>query len=107
MKVIKLSERTIFVDDIEQIYQETNYLPIRYFVTTKNGAVRISKEDYYEIQQYLLSLNKPIYEELAKEDKNIEKLNEDYYHDKPILINDMVHKINEIIDKINGEGNEK
>lgn len=38
-----------------------------------------------------------------KEDRNIEKLNEHYYHDEPALIEDMAHKINKIIDKINGD----
>lgn len=40
-----------------------------------------------------------------KEDKKIEKLEEKYYHDEPALIDDMAHKINEIIDFINKEGN--
>lgn len=37
------------------------------------------------------------------EDKKIEKLNERYYHDEPALIDDMAHKINEIIDRLNGK----
>ena len=45
MKVIELSDRTIFVDDIKQIYQEDNYNPIRYTVSTKNGDYRINKEE--------------------------------------------------------------
>jgi tRNA A37 N6-isopentenylltransferase MiaA len=116
MKVIELSERTIFVDDIKEIYQETNFVPIRYKVITNNGDYRIDKEDYDKIQQYLLSLNEPIYEELPKEDnKKIEKLEIYKITDKNISglrksINvfneDMLSKINAIIDKINGKDNE-
>ena len=47
-----------------------------------------------------------IIEDVPKEDKKIEKLNEHYYHDEPALIDDMAHKINEIIDKVNGDSNE-
>ena len=39
--------------------------------------------------------------EIIEEDKKIGKLNESYYCDEPALIEDMVHTINEIIDKVN------
>jgi hypothetical protein len=47
---------------------------------------------------YFSNLNNEI--EIVEEDKKIEKLNEEIYHDEPALIDDMAHKINEIIDKI-------
>lgn len=103
MKVIELTERTIFVGDIKQIYQEDNYCPTRYTVSTKNGDYRINKEDYYKIQQYLLSLNEPIYEELPKEYKKIAKIGKlNQVSDNKQHLNNYIlrNKINEIIDKI-------
>ena len=35
------------------------------------------------------------------EDKKIEKLDLQYYHDEPAIIDDMAYKINEIIDILN------
>ena len=57
-------------------------------------------ERYNDIILFLCSNNYTF--EIMKEDY-IEKLNEHYYHDEPALIDDMAHKINEIIDRLNGE----
>ncbi len=60
MKTINLGNRVIFVDNIKSIYQsEDNYGDDVFRVETKdNKAYKITKDKYYEIQEYLLSLNK-------------------------------------------------
>lgn len=58
MKVIELSNRTIFTDDIIQIYRDDDgYAPTRFYVVTEHGAYKISLEDYKKVKEYLLSLN--------------------------------------------------
>ena len=69
MKVIDLNKRTIYVDDIEQIYRETNYIPERYNVQTTYGTYLIDQEDYYKVRDYLLSLNDEV--EILEEEKKI------------------------------------
>lgn len=71
MKVIDLNKRTIYVDDIEQIYRETNYSPERYNVQTTYGTYLIDQEDYYKVKDYLLSLNDEV--EILEEEKKIPK----------------------------------
>ena len=44
--------------------------------------------------------------DLEEEKKIPEKLEEIYYHDEPALIDDMAHKINEIIDYLKSKGDE-
>ena len=52
-----------------------------------------------------LGLNDEV-EILDEEKKGIEKLDMEFYHDEPALIEDMAHTINLIIDKLNKmEGN--
>ena len=108
MKVIKLTNRTIFVDDIISIYEEhkcSDYSKYSdYYVETKYKNIPVDEYDYKIVQDYLLSLNEPIYEELPKKDKKIEKLNEHFYQDEPALIAIMAHKINEIIDYLKSKG---
>ena len=57
MKVIDLKKRAIYVDDIEQIYCETNYSPERYNIQTIYGTYSVDYEDYLKVKDYLLSLN--------------------------------------------------
>lgn len=71
MKVIELTDRVLFLDDIIQIYKEDNYCPIRYHIQTNNGTYRITSEDYNKIQDYLLSLNEKV-EIIEEEPRNIE-----------------------------------
>ena len=115
MKVIDLKKTTIYVDDIQRIYIETNYSPERYNIQTTNGTFLVDREDYFKVKECLISLNDEV--EII-EDKKIEKLNVertaqrqdrcdeitiDYLKADIITI---MYKINEIIDYINGGTNE-
>lgn len=117
MKTIQLTNRIIFVDDIVSIYEENkcgefqNYT--NYYIETKNKRISVNKNDYEKVRYYLLSLNEPIIEELPKEDKKILKLGMTYLKkiDKDVSIAEkfsqaeqaIVDKINELVDKANGE----
>ena len=103
MKVIDLNTRTIYVDDIQQIYMETNYNPTRYNVKTTYGTCLVDKEDYFKVKDYLLSLNDEV--EII-EDKKIEKIDVDWQNvfdeqAQQDFAKMTLNKINEIIDKIN------
>ena len=100
IKVIDLKKRTIYVDDIEQIYRDNTYTPERYNIQTTYGTYLVDKEDYFKVKDYLLSLNDEV--EII-EDKKIETIDPiDYCHSTDTS-KDMVlvEKINEIIDFIN------
>lgn len=59
-------------------------------------------DEYKNICDYAF-LNDEV--EIIEEEKEIpEKLEEKYYHDEPALIDDMAHKINEIIDYLKSKG---
>ena len=64
MKVIDLKDRTLFVDDIIQLYIEEKYSPERYNIQTTNGIYLVYKEDYFKVKDYLLSLNDEVKEDL-------------------------------------------
>ena len=112
MKIIDLKDRTIFVDDIIQIYIERNYNPEKYNIQTTNGNYIVSKEDYIKVKDYLLSLNDKV--EII-EDKKIETINnfisnvgavdenniEEYIHKLFEQEFILFSKINEIIDIVN------
>ena len=125
MKVIELSRRIIFVNDIVSIYNEykcgefINHTD--YYIETKHGRISVEEDDYKKVKEYLLSLNEEK-EDTPKEDKKIEKLetykdrNNDIFldnlcykympiHKDSLSFNEqvIVDKLNEIIDKINGE----
>ena len=114
IKVIELHDRVIYVNDILQIYMKFNNYEERYnyFIQTKYSEILGSIDDYKKVKEYLLSLNDEveIIEDTQKEDKKITKLDNNiaYYegiyqtcwNDKEVLL---VSKINEIIDKVNGE----
>lgn len=68
MKVIDLTNRLLFLDDIIQIYKESHY----YYVLTKNGTYNIYESDYFKIKNYLLSLNDEV--EILEEKKTPEKI---------------------------------
>ena len=69
MKVIELTNRVLFLEDIIQIFEEYTH----YYVCTKNGTCEITKNDYFKIKNYLLSLNDEV--EVIEEEKKIpEKL---------------------------------
>lgn len=104
MKVIDLKKTTIYVDDIQRIYIETNYSPERYNIQTTNGTFLVDREDYFKVKDCLLSLNDEV--ELM-EDKKIEKLSFGDVSGTPKRANenDIIDKINEIIDYINGGPN--
>jgi len=111
IKVIELSNRIIFVDDILTIYKKDEWgeyqkLNTDYYIKTKYGNILVSYSDYKKVKEYLLSLNESIYEELPKEEKKIEKMEFCYeVSDKMQNANNERFKdfINEIIDKVNGE----
>ena len=60
MKVIDLKRRTLYVDDIQQIYMEPIYNPTRYYVKTTYDTFLVDNEDYLKVRDYLLSLNKEV-----------------------------------------------
>lgn len=68
MKVIDLKKRTIYVDDIEQIYCDSYY----YTIQTKHGTFYVDSEDFLKVKKTLLSLNDEKNEEKEEE---IERLN--------------------------------
>ena len=107
MEVIDLKKTTIYVDDIQRIYMETNYSPERYNIQTTNGTFLVDREDYYKVKDCLLSLNNEV--EIT-ENKKIEKLYEiSNIGDLTIKYPDnkqLIDKINEIIDYINGGTND-
>ncbi len=115
IKVIDLGDRVIFTDTIIGTYHQESYNNrISYYVSTTNGIYSITKDNYNKINEYLLSFN----EELPKEDKKIEKLDLSDWVEitssedcKPEMLATLFNKnaiafsskINEIIDKVNGE----
>lgn len=100
IKIIDLKKRTIYVDDIEQIYCDNSYIPERYNIQTTYGTYLVDKEDYFKVKDYLLSLNDE--KEIIKEDKKIERITNEAFLNSPF--GELVGgKINEIIDYINKE----
>ena len=74
MKVIDLKERTIYVDDIQQIYCDNYY----YTIQTTHGRFYVDSGDYFKVKEFLLSLNDEKAEEIVEEkDKEIERLNKE------------------------------
>ena len=127
MKIIELSDRIVYCDDIIEIYVENNYSPTRYQLKTTNGTYRITREDYYKIREYLLSLNDEV--KIVEEEKKIpEKLENEHefysyaeYEEKKNEIDKILYilkainlveekignlnnSINEIIDYLNSKG---
>jgi hypothetical protein len=116
MKVMQLTDRIIFVDDIVSTYEEykcgeyTNYTA--YYIETKNKRISVKESDYKKVKEYLLSLNEPINEDTPKEDisnlkwgeyvikEDVKKCSEE---DLRTYISLIMENQNKIIDKVNGE----
>lgn len=100
MKVIDIGNRVIYINTIEGLYK--NDYSDAYYVETSRGDYKITKTIYYQLKALLLSLN-DVQEDTPKEDKKLleklEMLPENEHYSNKVLYG----KINEIIDKINGE----
>jgi hypothetical protein len=100
MKVIELTNRVLFLDDIIQIFEEYS----TYYVATKNGTCKITKNDYFKIKNCLLSLNDKV--EILEEEKKIpEKLywnkNDFTYPEGNLMSEETADMLMEIQDKVN------
>ena len=111
MKVIDLLNKIANWEKVPELVKY-NGIIYNYVAIYRHGMRYIDLDETDENFKYLMlnvnNLNDEIeiIEDTPKDNK-IEKLNEHYYHDEPALIDDMAHKINEIIDRLNGEDNER
>lgn len=97
MKIIDLLNKIANGEEIPKTFEYNNYI----FNLGDDNRYRDQEDDYLSdsIRYDFENLNEEI--EIIEEDKKIEKLEEKYYHNEPAIIDDMAHKINEIIGYLN------
>ncbi len=103
MKIIDLLNKMSENEEIPKTFKYNDYI----FNLGDDKRYRDQEGDYLvdHISYNFRNLNDKIeiIEDTPKENKKIEELEEKYYHDEPALIDDMAHKINEIIRRVNNE----